>query len=147
MTEKKLSQNLEIPAETALFQGEVDGIVATFFENERPLAGLAGLLDWRLHGAISERLRAGAISGKAGECVYLPWTRHGVTRHVLLVGAGFSEAPGRRGKPDAEAWQTLKKNLPALGLKRIGVSRADFGNMTDSELHQQLKGVPLWIAP
>lgn len=44
-------------------------LVAFVGEAERPLQGLAGLLDWRLCGALTRQLRAGAWSGAKGERV------------------------------------------------------------------------------
>src|SRR3954465_8128541 len=94
---------LDLEAEPALFSVEtpLTGMVASFHENERPLQGLAGLLDWRLDGEISRFLRAGGLSGRPGECAYLPVTHAGRTLHVVLVGAGRSHLPGERGSlPD-----------------------------------------------
>ena len=47
---------------------KLTGDVAAFiFENERPLKGLLGLLDWRLCGRISQLILAHHITGRAGE--------------------------------------------------------------------------------
>src|SRR5690348_6225295 len=94
---------LDISADQALFSGAVQGFVITCFENERPPNGLAGLVDWRLHGAISYYLQEGAVTGKLGECTYFPFTRNGVTYHFVLVGAGESSQPGGRKQIPAEA--------------------------------------------
>lgn len=136
----------------ALFEGslesKVEGVIATFHENERPLGGLAGHLDWRFHGLISQRLAAGVAEGKAGECVYLPVTRDGKTFHLILIGAGASEKPGLRTPLGAGALKTLQKNLASLNLGKLALSRSDFGNMSDEAiLPARLKGVSVWIAP
>jgi len=47
----------------------VDAAAVAFFEDERPLRGAAGLLDWRLCGRVSRWLSAGVLSGRAGESV------------------------------------------------------------------------------
>src|SRR5436190_1879228 len=50
----------------------VDLAVLPFFEDERPLQGLAGLVDWRIGGGLSALLRAGFCTGATGEAVLLP---------------------------------------------------------------------------
>lgn len=130
--------------EDALFS-ELDGIVATFHTNERPLQGLAGLLDWYFHGAISSYLRAGAMSGEVGECAYLPLTLPTKTFHVILAGGGASPAPGKRQEPDTQTYALLKKNIASLKIPRLGISQSDFGNASRDSLARHLKEVPLWI--
>ncbi len=135
---------VEQAPEHALFSA-LDGMVATFYTNERPLQGLAGLLDWHFHGAISTYLRAGAMSGEAGECAYLPLTLAGRVFHVLLAGGGASPAPGKRQEPDAETYTALKKNILSLKIPRLGISQSDFGNASRDSITRHFKEVPLWI--
>lgn len=117
----------ELDPEKALFH-DLNGIAVTFYENERPLRGLVGLLDWRFHGAISNHLRSGAVSGRAGECVYLPiHSSGGKIYHLILLGGGNAGEPGARKKVSGEALQALKKNISSLKLEKIGISRQDFG--------------------
>jgi hypothetical protein len=134
----------ELSPEQALF-GSLDGIVATFYTNERPLQGLAGILDWHFHGAISNYLRAGAMSGNKGECAYLPFTLPGQLYHILLVGGGVSPGPGKRQEPDAQTYTTLRQNMLSLKIPRLGISQADFGNASRESLAKNFKEVPLWI--
>src|SRR5689334_2527854 len=136
-----------VDAEKALFEGQIQGIIVTSYENERPLCGLAGILDWRFHGAISKCILKGAITGKVGECVYFPMNRHGFTYHILLAGAGHSSAPGQRETVPADTLHALHKNLVSLKLPKIGISKSDFGNVTSEYLTKHLKGASLWIAP
>jgi hypothetical protein len=133
--------------EKALFEGQVSGLAVTFYQNERPLYGLAGQLDWRFHGAISYHIRKGVISGAVGECVYFPFTRRGSTYHIILTGGGLADHPGQRDALPIESLHALQKNLSSLGLTKIGISKADFGNITPELLTKHLKGVPLWIGP
>ena len=114
-------------ADEALFTRKVEGLVAACYENERPLHGLAGLLDWRFDGAISDCIRAGAISGKAGECVYFPIQRAGALYHLILVGAGTTSAPGKREGLPAATVRALRKNLDTLKIAEFGLSRQDLG--------------------
>lgn len=137
-------------AHEALFKGEVDGVVALTFANERPLAGLAGWLDWRLHGQLSESLRRGITTGAVGECVYLPVKLpafEGRAFHVVLAGAGFVDSPGARGEVPEETLAVLRKNLASLKISRLAISRADFAGADDKFFEKNLKGVQLWISP
>jgi hypothetical protein len=139
--------SLGVEAQRALFDGQIQCLALTFYENERPPCGLSGIIDWHFHGAISRSIQMGAITGKVGECTYFPFTRNGQTFHVILAGAGHSEEPGVRTPVRAETLQTLQKNLISLGLSKIGVSKSDFGNVSSEFFAKHLKGVPLWIAP
>ena len=60
--------------ELSLFPGSVaeapaNTILALIPEDERPLRGDAGLVDWRLCGLISKHLRSGYVTGQLGEAV------------------------------------------------------------------------------
>jgi hypothetical protein len=70
----------------------VDLAVVPFFEDERPLQGLAGLLDWRTGGALSSLLRTGFCTGAAGEAVLLPGRRTLPMERLVLLGLGPSRA-------------------------------------------------------
>jgi len=64
---------------------EVDSLAA-FVGAERPLTGLAALVDWRLAGAVSRAILAGTVTPEHGEALLLPSAgRLGATR-VFLFG-------------------------------------------------------------
>ena len=136
---------IELDADRALFEGHIQGIVATLYQNERPLSGLAGLLDWRFQGVISQRLRSGAITGQSGECTYFPVVRNGIVYHLILVGAGNSESAGARSPLPTTCLKILEKNLNSLHLNKMGVSRSDFGNVSQDFSSKQLKGTSIWV--
>ena len=138
---------LNTTAERALIEGDFNCLVVTFYQNERPPSGLAGILDWYFQGALSYYLRSNAIKGEAGECVYLPLTRHGSTFHILLAGSGHSPQPGKRGAVPAATLHALKKNLLALHPPKVGISKSDFGNAGPEFFSKHFEGVPLWITP
>ncbi|MGE0616876.1 MAG: hypothetical protein AB7P04_14690 [Bacteriovoracia bacterium] len=125
----------------------IKSIVALCYMNERPLQGLAGHLDWRFHGAISYFLRQGALTGREGECVYIPVRKHERVFHLLMVGAGMAVHPGARDEAPEEVFESLRKNLPALKLPQVGVSAADFGGLSAAELEKKLKGAELCLLP
>ncbi|MGK5081735.1 M17 family peptidase N-terminal domain-containing protein [Bdellovibrionota bacterium FG-1] len=121
----------------ALFEGKIGALISTLSSDERPLQGLAGLLDWRFEGAISRLLKSGFLTGNPGECAYLPLQRAGVTYHLLLIGMGkHDDTPP--GIPQETA-RALKKNLTTLKLERVGASRSDLGNNLSA-----LKGLSVW---
>ena len=87
--------------EISLFPGSVveapaDTILIPVPEDERPLRGDAGRVDWRLCGLISEQLRSGYVSGQLGEAALLPGAKPLSPARILLVGAG---APSRGSRP------------------------------------------------
>jgi hypothetical protein len=139
---------LWIEPERALFEGTLDALAVACYQNERPPRGLAGILDWYFQGQISAFLASGSLSGRVGECTYLPVQRHGQTFHVLLAGAGSSAPLGKRHTLAPQTLQALKRNLVSLGFKTVGISLADFGTPSvQSLLKPQMKGVSVWITP
>ncbi|MFB0505513.1 MAG: M17 family peptidase N-terminal domain-containing protein [Thermodesulfobacteriota bacterium] len=63
-------------------------VSAGLFEDERPLRGPAGLLDWRLNGAISREVINGRITGQFKETVIIPSSRWIQSPKILLIGLG-----------------------------------------------------------
>lgn len=86
--------------ELALYPGSIaDAPVETLAvpipEDERPLRGNAGFVDWRLGGEISRQLKSGFVSGASGEAVLLPAQRPFAAARILLFGLGPAESTGR----------------------------------------------------
>jgi hypothetical protein len=67
-------------------------IVLPFFSDERPLCGAAGLLDWRLCGALSRKVMSGYLSGSFGEKALIAGPPKLKSEGLLLVGLGASSA-------------------------------------------------------
>jgi hypothetical protein len=67
-------------------------IVLPFFSDERPLCGAAGLIDWRLCGALSRKLLAGYLDGHFGEKALVTAPPKLKSEGLLLVGLGASTA-------------------------------------------------------
>ncbi|MCX4245793.1 M17 family peptidase N-terminal domain-containing protein [Paraliomyxa miuraensis] len=88
------------PLSRALLDGVDDGGtrrrvdlgVLPCFEDERPLQGLSGLVDWRTGGSLSALLRSGLCTGAAGEAVLLPGRPILPMERVVLLGLGSSRA-------------------------------------------------------
>jgi hypothetical protein len=93
----------------------VDALCVFVTEDDRPLQGAAGYLDWRMCGALSRVLLGGFFKGDRGEQLLMP-TRGGVSPVKLFaVGAGPSKTL------DASTLGLLLESS-ALMLKRAGVS-------------------------
>ncbi len=149
MSDADRHNKIELDPITALESQTLEGCVATLYQNERPLFGLAGLLDWRFQGALSSYLRSGAMSGREGECIYAPFQSHGRVTHVIFLGCGSNKASGARSVPSPACVALLRKNLATLTLPKIGISRADFGTPSESFFEENFpdhgKGAPLWV--
>lgn len=79
------------PDQSSLDALQVEAILLPFFEDERPLQGAAGLIDWRLCGALSRRLTTSELCGSFGEkgwTITLPKLK---TERILLFGLGPSD--------------------------------------------------------
>lgn len=76
----------DVPAE----RRPLDLGVLPYFEDERPLQGLAGLVDWRSGGRLSSLLREGFCSGRTGEAVLLLGGRTLPATRWVLIGLGAS---------------------------------------------------------
>jgi|GEM_PF-680549 len=138
---------LDLVLDETLFKTLIEGMIVSIYENERPLAGLAGWLDWRFRGAFSSFVKSEFITGKAGECAYFPITQKNQTFHFILVGAGCSSQPGQRETLPPESISAVKKNLASLQLKKLGISRSEFEARAFDQVIHALKGIPLWIIP
>jgi hypothetical protein len=65
-----------------------EALVLSFFADERPLRGAAGLADWRLCGRLSRLIERERVSGRRGETLMLPPGRRLPFTRVLLFGLG-----------------------------------------------------------
>jgi hypothetical protein len=77
---------------TGAARQRVDLAVLPCFEDERPLQGLAGLVDWRMGGHLSALIRTGLCTGSMGEQVLLPGRRTLPMERLVLLGLGASDA-------------------------------------------------------
>jgi hypothetical protein len=70
-------------------QFEAEALIVGFYEDVRPLKGLAGELDWLLCGALSNLVLGNKLRGSLGETALL--TSQGKVRppKIFLIGLGF----------------------------------------------------------
>jgi hypothetical protein len=67
---------------------ESDALVVGFFEDVRPLKGLAGQLDWLLCGALSSLVIENRLHGSLGEVALLTARGKVPTPKIFMVGLG-----------------------------------------------------------
>ncbi len=68
-----------------------EALALTFFADERPLRGAAGLADWRLCGRLSRLLSAERISGSEDDALMLPPGARLPFPRVVMLGLGSSK--------------------------------------------------------
>lgn len=67
---------------------EFDTMILSFFEEEKPVKGLAGLVDWRLNGKINRLIKLGNLSGRFRESMLMPSSGRLPCRRLCLFGLG-----------------------------------------------------------
>jgi len=67
---------------------ECELLVAGFFQDERPLKGTSGLIDWRLNGTISHLVKGGRITGEWQETTLIPSHGRVIPPLILFLGLG-----------------------------------------------------------
>jgi hypothetical protein len=97
-------------------EADGDTLVVTFFADERPLRGAAGLADWRLCGRLSRLIKHQRVSGAMGEALMMPPGRRLPFRLMVLFGLGPS-----RGF-DEKAYRESVRRIQGV-LERAGVAR------------------------
>jgi hypothetical protein len=67
---------------------ECDVLVTGFFQDERPLKGSSGWIDWRLNGMLSQFLIENRLTGDWKETILIPSQGRITPRLILLLGLG-----------------------------------------------------------
>jgi len=81
-----------VPLDLARLDGlRMEVLALPFFEDERPLKGVAGLCDWRLCGALSKLLIGGRVAGVADEVTLVPGRPRLPFEKLILYGEGRAE--------------------------------------------------------
>ena len=107
------------------------------WKEERPIGGLAGLLDWRLAGRISKLAKDGFLKGDLGEVMFLPGRPRLPFDKILVLGLGERESFGD--EAFRAATRKLVKALEGMHVRRAVVElpgRAD--GMIDAERATEL---------
>jgi hypothetical protein len=103
-------------------------LVAGFFEDERPLRGPSGWVDWRLNGTLSRYLLENRLTGAWKETVLIPSQGRILPPLILLIGLG---------KMREYSTLHLRELIPHLltTLKGLNVSKICF-SLPEDEEHQ-----------
>jgi len=103
----------------------VDALCLFVGEDERPLQGTAGFVDWRLCGGLSRVLLEGFFRGAEGETLLLPTNGRLPVSRIFVIGTGRAAeldaaAVGRALKHAAEVLQRAKVSSVALEIPGDG---------------------------
>lgn len=77
-----------VPDLRRLDQLKTEALALPFFEDERPLRGALGLVDWRLCGQVSKLLVRGRARGALSETVLVPTRPRLPFEKLILFGGG-----------------------------------------------------------
>jgi hypothetical protein len=82
-----------------------------FFEDERPLKGTTGWVDWRFNGKVSRFCIDGKLTGAWGEATLIPSEGRISPRMILLLGLGKIREYGilRIREVSSSLWHILQK--------------------------------------
>lgn len=76
------------PALAELDQLDHETLVVSHFQEDRPLRGLAGLVDWRMNGTLNRYVRQGRTTGEVQELVMIPGHKRLHYQRILVLGLG-----------------------------------------------------------
>ncbi|MFT5430158.1 MAG: hypothetical protein ACI9OJ_000831 [Myxococcota bacterium] len=127
------------PTLARMDQLEHDVLVIAHFNDERPLRGIGGLVDWRLNGKLSRFLLDGFLTGEWGEQVMYPQGIRLPFSTLLYFGLGdrdqFSSARFR------EVSAQILRTVMRLGIASIALGLP--GRGTVKLVPRQL--IDLWL--
>jgi hypothetical protein len=63
-------------------------VACSMWVDERPMHGLAGLLDWRMAGRLSRLAREGFAKGELGEVIFVPGRPRLPFDKIIVLGLG-----------------------------------------------------------
>jgi len=134
--------SLDLRPEIALSQQKLNGMILTCFENERPLGGMLGYLDWRFNGYFSKLLKAQVITGKKDEIVYAPLLWNDRAYSFLILGMGAN----RRALSKTMLESALKK-MNELQLTGMGIAASECSpdSAPDSAPDSVSNSEDLWV--
>ena len=95
---------------------ETDALVVGFFEDVRPLKGIAGELDWLLCGALSSLLLGKKVRGSLGDVALLTSQGKVPAQKLFMIGLG-----SRAGITPSRLRSAAR--IAAAGATRAGVGR------------------------
>lgn len=125
----------EIGFETLDGLSGVDSLCLFVAEDERPLTGTAGYVDWRLSGGLSRVLLQGFFTGARGDQLLLPSDGRVPMKRIFVVGVGKSCALTPVSLGDAlfgAARMLSKARVDAVALEVPGAGALDHAARADA---------------
>jgi len=116
----------------------VDSLCVFVGEDERPLRGAAGFLDWRLGGSLSRVLVSGFFVGAPGDTLLLPTFGRIAIPRVFAIGVGSTQ--GLTEEALASALRTAAQVLGKARAESVALELPGAGVLQDSARAQALKG-------
>jgi hypothetical protein len=125
----------------------VDSLCVFVGEDERPLRGAAGFLDWRLGGALSRVLVSGFFVGAPNDALLLPTHGRIAIPRVFAIGLGRTEA--LTGEVLAASLRTAAFVLGKAHAESVALELPGAGILQDAQRAQALKGsfLPIFTGP
>lgn len=99
------------------------------FSDERPVKGLGGFVDWRLHGRLSRLLMSGFFSGHPGEKLLYPLNGRLGADNLLLVGVGRRDAFSAN--EAAALFRTARETAVKMKASTLALSAPSFRRQED----------------
>ena len=98
---------------------ETEALVVGFYEDVRPLKGLAGELDWLLCGALSSLIIKNKLRGSLGEVALLTSRAKVPAKKIFMIGLGPKE--GLSPSSLRSAVRTVVSSVLDAGVKKTAI--------------------------
>lgn len=112
-------QQLTVGLEALDSLSGIEALCCFVTEDERPLSGAAGFLDWRLCGDLSRVLMSGFFIGAPGDKLLVPTDARVSAKRIFAIGLGRSQAVTALGLEHAlsgAAAMLSKAQVPSVAL-------------------------------
>lgn len=131
--------------------GNVDSLCLFVAEDERPLRGIAGYVDWRLSGRLSEVLLDGFFTGVPSDWLLVPSSGRLTASRIFVAGLGPSTNLNASTLGEAlhgVAQRLARAKVKAVALEIPGIGRVDDSIRASALVHQfapEFKGSEILI--
>ena len=126
----------------ALLEHPFSGALLICFEDDRPLRGLIGDLDWRFNGHFTALMKQQVLTGEEGETLYAPLRWNDQTLHFVILGGGLPDSPAKRSAAASRLFEKAIHKMEELGLSSLIASCKDWNIPQE---HPAAKERGLWL--
>jgi hypothetical protein len=145
MTGRPEKTSIEKNAEDVLLSNSENDrdrlLICSLFEDQRPLKGAAGLIDWRLRGFLSHFVVNGKISGRYEELTFVPIQVRDQRRKLLLVGLGSSREAAGEETAAAPILKKMTQTVKQLNISKVAISISSFPFWNEARLRKAFSDV------